>query len=135
MSLLEIIFLCFFAASFAGLVAFFMKKAPLLAALPKTTHVFEKKENQPLVVLMKIKEKAENLPALKNFSIEILLQRILSKIRILALKFENKTGGWLESLRRKAQNDRNKSDKNALKQADNYWENLQKKDDNTNLPE
>jgi len=50
---------------------------------------------------------------------EIFLQRILSKIRILTLKLENKTGSWLQKLREKSQ-------KKKFKENDNYWKEIKK---------
>lgn len=129
MSILEIISLSIFLGSSIALVILFLKKTPLLVSLPKTTPIFAKKINIIPVLLSKTRDKVRTMPLIKNFSFEIFLQRILSKIRILTLKAENKTGSWLESLRKKS-NKNSVSSRNALPK-DNYWENLQnKKDDN-----
>lgn len=55
----------------------------------------------------------------KGFCFEILLQKILSKARILILKTDNKTFSWLQKLKEKSQ--KKKFDAN-----DNYWEKVRK---------
>lgn len=129
MSILEIIALLVFLSSVSGMLVIFWHKAPVLADLPKITLVSEKKQNILLIFLTKTREKLKTLPWLKNFSPETFLQKLLSKIRILTLKLESKTGLWLEFLRKKAQTDRAQKQNN-----DDYWQNLEnsqeKKDDN-----
>jgi hypothetical protein len=68
---------------------------------------------------LKLKEKIKILNPFKSFSQEVFLQKILSKIRILSLKSENKTGNWLQRLREKSQ-------KNKFQEDDNYWEEIKK---------
>ncbi|MDP2930775.1 MAG: hypothetical protein Q8N56_04220 [bacterium] len=125
MSILEIISFSIFLGSFTALAVLFFRKAPLLASLPKTTPVFPKKGFAFSTLLSKTKEKAQTLPWLKNFSFEIFLQKVLSKIRILALKAESKIGSWLESLRKKSSGNHTSS-KSSLPQ-DNYWDNFENK--------
>jgi hypothetical protein len=129
MSILEIIALLVFLGSVSGMLAIFWRKAPVLANLPKITLISEKKQNVLLIFLTKTREKLKTLPWLKNFSPETFLQKLLSKIRILTLKLESKTGHWLEFLRKKAQSDRAQKQNN-----DDYWQNLEnsqeKKDSN-----
>jgi len=55
----------------------------------------------------------------KNFSYEMFLQKILSKIRILTLKTDSKTSSLLQELRQKSQ------EKKDL-ECDDYWEEIQK---------
>ncbi len=133
MSILEIIVLLVFLSSVSGMLVIFWRKAPVLANLPKITLVSEKKENSLSVLLVKTITQLKTLPWLKNFSPETILQKFLSKIRILTLKLESKTGLWLESLRKKAQSDRAQKQNN-----DNYWQNLensQEKKDENKTPE
>jgi hypothetical protein len=53
----------------------------------------------------------------KELSFHIFLEKALMRVKILTLKFENKTSNWLESLRHQNKN----KDFN-----DNYWEELKK---------
>ena len=50
----------------------------------------------------------------RNFSSEIFLQKVVSRARILSLKMDSKTSNWLQRLREKSQEKRNRSN-------DNYW--------------
>jgi len=72
-----------------------------------------------------IKKKTEEFfsrvsSAVKNFPTEMLLQKVLSKIRILTLKLENKTGNCLSRMRQKALIKRNNL-------ASDYWQKLKDK--------
>jgi len=91
------------------------KKLPILAGLPL---VQEKKFNLKSI-LLKLVEKIKALPFLKDFSFEMFLQKVLSKIRVLTMKTENKTFTWLSQLRKRAQD-------NHSKENDTYWEELKK---------
>lgn len=123
--MLETIAIFIFLASLSGIVLMFILKMPLLAVLPKTTPVFEEKgENAIVAFFTKIKERVKTFPLIQNFSFEILLQKVLSRFRVLALKIESKTGRWLEALRKKAQ------ENNKPKEDDKYWDQLEKKDKN-----
>lgn len=99
----------------------FFRKAPLLASLPKTTPVFEVRQNPFLKLWTVLADKVKNLPPFKNFSLEVLLQKVLSKFRVFALRAENQAAHWLEALRKKSQRN------NQVKENDNYWEKLEKK--------
>ena len=60
-----------------------------------------------------------------RLNIEMLLQKVLSKIRVLTMKTENQTFAWLSQLRKRAQDNHNKEN-------DTYWEDLKKlKDKNS----
>jgi hypothetical protein len=118
----EIIFLIVSLSSTAGLVILFAKKIRQLDGLPKTTPAFEKRGDLWRAVWTKVKEKLAKLPFLRNFSLEISLQKILSKTRVLTLKLENKMAGWLEILRKKSQ-EKNR----APGEDDHYWQELQNK--------
>lgn len=98
-----------------SILSLVFKKLPVLAGL---SPVAERGFNlRP--VLSKIWEKVKTLPFLKNFSFEMFLQKVLSKIRVLTMKTEHKTFTWLSQLRKRAQ-------KNHEKKDDNYWEELKK---------
>ena len=119
---LGIIVKIIFGASLIGMLVIFYMKAPLLANLPKTSPVFETKKKAFTNFLEITKEKIKSLPFLKDFSFEILLQKILSKVKIFTLRIENRISGWLESLRTKAK----KNSANNAKD-DKYWEKLEEK--------
>jgi hypothetical protein len=106
-----------FFIGFIGMFVIIFRKIPILAELPtqarqKDSSVREEK----LKILRTIKEKT----GIKLFSSEILLQKMLSKIRILTLKTDNKTSAWLTKLRQKSIKKKNNF-------SDNYWQNLKKK--------
>lgn len=128
MLILEILAKIVLIGSLIGMFVIFFKKAPLLAGLPKTTSVFEKKGNIWLILFRKLKERLKNLPFLRDFASEIFLQKILSRFRVLTLKIESQTGQWLEFLRK-----RSRENKTPDKKNDKYWETIENKD--KNLPE
>jgi len=99
--------------SLAGIIITLFQKIPVLAGLPKSAR--EKTEPFWRAIPMMIK----NIPGLKSFSFEIFLQKILSRIRILVLRMENKIAGWLQKLREN--NQRKKTEEN-----DNYWQEVKK---------
>lgn len=97
--------------SFLGMIWILFGKIPVLLSLP----VREPKESLFLKQFQKIKK----INPFKNFSYEVFLQKVLSKIRILSLRAENKTSSWLQKLREKHQEKKEKEN-------DNYWEELKK---------
>lgn len=109
-NLISLIILVF---SFLGMVFLVVKKIPALTSL---------KINPALVAdegfFVKIKNRIQEVPWVKNFSLEIFLQKIISPIRVLSLKADHKTANWLKTLREKSQQ----------KKTDNgdYWEDLKK---------
>ena len=113
MTLLEIILLSVLSASFIGTVVILVRKIPVLVSLPETEIARES-------LLSKIKKGVIGLPGAQKFDYELYLQKMLSKVRVLTLKTESKTGSWLERLRRR----RNGHDHN-----DDYWEELKKAKD------
>lgn len=114
--MIELIFIIILVLSLIGLGVILMRKIPSLVKLPEPAGDLQK------VVILRIKEKARALPYIRGFSYEIYLQRILSRIRVLTLKTDNKTSGWLEGLRRK-------QNKNNGSNNDKYWEELKKAKD------
>ncbi len=100
--------------SLLGMGVIILRKIPVLVELPE---VIKKPSGEPF--WPKLKRKIKNTPGLKSFSYEIFLQKLLSRIRILSLKSENKTGSWLQRLREK-------SKKNKFQENDNYWEEIKK---------
>jgi hypothetical protein len=108
---LEKISLIIFFASFLSLAVFIWRKIPVLANATAAEGSFGKS------LFGSIKEKFIETSGLKNFSLEIILQKILSRIRIISLKTDQKTFDWLRKLREKNQ-------KKRLEDA-NYWERIE----------
>jgi hypothetical protein len=92
-----------------------LRKIPVLVELPEIPAAIINWRS----IFFKLKEKIKILSPFKSFSYEVFLQKILSKIRIISLKSENKTGSWLQKMREKSQ-------KNKFQENDNYWEEVKK---------
>lgn len=107
--MLELIATIVFLGSVFGIVFILLKKIPILAEMPSLA---EGQKRESLV--SKIKEKFKNLPLIRDIFSGILLQKTLSKIRVLTLKVESKTAAWLQKLRVKSQTEKEKV-------KDNYW--------------
>lgn len=112
MGMFELILISIFLTSFAGIMFIAVKKIPALANLPAESHIKE-----PL--LLKIKGKIKNFPGTEIIDYEVYLQKILSKVRVLMLKIEQKTAHWLEQLRQKSR-------QKIKSRKDKYWEELKK---------
>lgn len=107
----EIILFC----SLLGMGIIILRKIPVLSELPEIpVDRINWKD-----ILLNLKERIKNLSPFKSFSHEVFLQKILSKIRILSLKSENKIGSWLQKLRERAQKKKNLEN-------DSYWEEVKK---------
>lgn len=122
----EILALIILIGSFLGMLVIFLRKIPILATLPP-----EIKEPQQGLVF-RLKSRISRFRPVKSFSSEALLQKILSKIRVLNLKIEHRTSNYLQKMRENSR--RKKVDEN-----DNYWEELKKTsyrkpDDEDDLP-
>ena len=94
--------------SFLGMIWILFQKIPVLIQLS------ERPEGESFI--WKLKKKSQNI-FVKKFSYEIFLQKILSKIKILTLKTENKTSDLLQKLREKYE---------RRKEDDNYWDDIKK---------
>ena len=95
-----------------GLMAY--KKTPILIELSEMKKA-PREEN--LVSVLRKKIQSEKF--FSNFSSEIFLQKLLSRVKTLALKTENKTSLLLQKLREK-------SKKRQISKKDNYWEKIKK---------
>ena len=104
--------LVIFLISLTGIGVIVIRKIPILAELP-----LEKIEKNG--TLGKIKEKIKGNEV---FSVEIILQEVLSRIRILTLRTENKTAIWLAKLRQKSVN------RKKNKFSDDYWRKIKRGD-------
>lgn len=110
----ELIVTIILIGSLSGMAVIIFRKIPAIAELPETRFEFDWREK-----VNRIKEKIKSWKYFEKFSLEIFLQKILSKIRILTLKVEHKLGSWLQKLRERAQKKKTQED-------DNYWEELKK---------
>lgn len=95
--MLNLIALIVFLCSLVGLGFIIYKKIPTLNSLPKEAY---NKINWKNIFL-----KLKNSSFLKNFyfNFNIFLQKLLSKIKVLTLKIENKVSQWLQELRKRSQ--------------------------------
>jgi len=109
--MLELIATIILTGSLLAIGIIIYRKLPLLSELPETAPAQSNWKER----LAEVKD----LSPLKDFSSEVFLQKILSKIRILTLKTDTKTSTWLQELREKSQ-------KNKIKEEDNYWEKVKK---------
>jgi len=96
-----------------GLLVLVCRKIPALLAVPQAK-TEEKKES----FVLRFGKVIFKYNPLKHLSYEIFLQKLLTKIRILTLKTDSKTHGWLQQLREKTQN--------KFKQGNSYWEEIKK---------
>lgn len=98
--------------SFIGIITIVVKKMPVLVSLSVTSQekrVFAFGEN--------IKDRMKKYPLIGKLSFQNFVQKILSKLRVLTLKIENKTEKYLQLLR-----ERSKKQKQSLD--DKYWQKL-----------
>jgi MinD-like ATPase involved in chromosome partitioning or flagellar assembly len=99
--------------SFIGMAIIFWRKLPVLVTLEKPIQSSEKS------LFSKVKNRFSNFHPVQNFSYDLFLQKILSKIRVLALKIEHKTTNHLQNIREKAR-------KKKESEGDNYWQAFKK---------
>ena len=99
-----------FFIGFIGMGVIIFRKIPVLVGLPETG--IEK-----LGIFGKLKNRIKNNGTIKSFSKELLLQKILSKFRVLTLKTDKKTSNLLAKLRQK-------SIENRKKFSEDYWKRI-----------
>ena len=92
--MIELIATIILICSLGGIAIILLRKTPILIELPKTV---EKAQKESLTLRLRGKMKNTFPPK------EIILQKILSRFRILTLKTEKKTDSLLQSLRKKTQ--------------------------------
>ena len=96
--MIQLIAFIIFSVSVLGIVFILLKKVPVLVGLPKNGHHGFKKHESIAALEKKIKDTYFHL-----FSKKMLLHRILSKLRIWALKAERKIDVLLHGIRKEAQ--------------------------------
>lgn len=117
----DIIALIVLIVSFLSLSVLIFKKIPALKAMPEPEAIFLKKE-----LKKKIRERTKKVIKERSNSLEAILHKLLSKIRILSLKTDNKMSDWIKKLRERSLE--------RTKDFDNYWKEIKasvkkKKDD------
>lgn len=110
----EIIATFILFGSLIGMGVVIFRKISMISELPEVPVEFNLKRS-----LLKLKEEIKIFQPFKCLSDKIFLQKILSKVRILTLRAENKIGSWLRKLREKSQ-------KKKIEENDNYWQELKK---------
>jgi hypothetical protein len=101
--------------SLLGMGAIMFRKIPALVELPEIPAAGINWG----IIFLKLKEKIKILNPFKSFSHEMFLQKLLSRIRILTLKTDNKTSSWIQKLRERSQ-------KGKFQDNKNYWEEIKK---------
>ena len=109
--MLEIIFSIIFLIGFLGMLFIVLKNLSKLTKLPEKAYA-------PVSVKEIVSDLRES-NANSRFSIESILEKLLSKVRVLILKSDDKTSNWLHSLKQKSQ-------KNTFEN-DTYWKDLRKR--------
>lgn len=110
--MVELIFTIILFVGLIGMGVIIIRKIPVLA---KLSAVEIKKPG----VLGKLKDKVRNNGTIKAFSGEVLLQKMLSKIRLLTLRTDKKTSAWLAQLRQK-------SIEKKKKFSEDYWKKIRR---------
>jgi len=107
--MIEIIFSVILFLSLIGMAFILWRKIPQIVLLPETAPAtFHLKD-----VISRIKSTSP----FQKVSFEMLLQKMLSKTRVLILKTDNKTSNWLQRLRKRSQ-------KKKFDEEDNYWQEI-----------
>ena len=114
---LELAFAIILLTSLSGMGFILFRKIPVMLALPEKNFP---KEQIVSGIKKEIKRGIRKIPGAKKFDYELYLQKALSKVRVLTLKTESKTGSWLEKLRQK---------RNGHNHDNTYWEELKKAKD------
>lgn len=110
----ETIALIIFSASSLGLGGMIVGKIPTLSTLPKTI-----KGDRQAGLFLRLRRGIRKISPLKNFSYEVFLQKVLTKVRILSLRTDNKTSTLLQKLRENAQ-------KKKIREDGDYWEKIKR---------
>lgn len=111
----EIIALILLVLSGAGIGILLKKKIPLLLQFPR-------EENKNLAYYVgQVKERAKENPAVSQIlTPDLMLQKVLSMVRVWSLKLESKTSTHLETLRKRALEKKEKL-------SENYWAQIRKR--------
>ena len=97
--------------SFLGLVFLMLRKVPELKEMPEPELSFLKKG-----LRKKIREKTKEVLKENSNTLEGILHKVLSKIRILSLKVDKKVSDWIVKLRSRSLE--------RTKGLDSYWKEI-----------
>lgn len=97
----ELIATIILVASILGIFIILFRKIPILIKLPEAS-----RESQKETLISRLKRKTKN-----RFPEEKILQKILSRFRILTLKTEKGTDNLLQKLRKKSKENKEENDK------------------------
>lgn len=114
--MIGLISIIIFILSLAGMAVILLRKMPAIRKVPERDFAFGNS------LANGVKRGLKKMPVIKGFSYELYLQKVLSRIRVLTMKTENKTGHWLERLRQK-------NNKKHHISNDSYWDALKKAKD------
>ena len=106
----QVINLLIVLGSLGGIIFILYRKIPLLLALPQ----------EQVKMGNFIKEGIQKITSSQTFKPEKIIDTTLSKARTLVSKTETQTTQWLEKLRKK-------SDQHKEKFSESYWDRLRKK--------
>ncbi|MFA5086440.1 MAG: hypothetical protein WC468_02545 [Candidatus Paceibacterota bacterium] len=95
--------------SFFGLTALVLRKVPEVKAMPEP-EIFKKELRK------KIKDKTKEVLKERSNTLESLLHKLLSRIRILSLKVDKKVSDWIVKLRTRSVE--------RTKGIDTYWKEI-----------
>ncbi|MEK7510219.1 MAG: hypothetical protein AAB567_01525 [Patescibacteria group bacterium] len=112
---MNIVPLIAFLGSLVGILVILYRKVPVLLQLPPDGAGLKIQDFVPGMI-----RKIAKSERWKKIALEKVLQKILSKARVLALKTENRTGEWLEKLRQRSQ-------ERKTRFTESYWEQFKKK--------
>ena len=111
----QIILLLIFLASLAGVIFIVYRRIPSLLELSA-----EGEEVQFRKIVVSSARNLVNSRRVRALASEKILQKALSKTRLMAMKTENQTGEWLEKLRQRPE-------ERKAKFTDSYWDQFKKK--------
>ena len=110
--MLELIAKIVLLGSGVGIAAILYRKVPILVSLPKEENIVERPK-----MASQVAERVRNSSFLKTLSLDVFLQKFLSRIKIAIMRVENKISQWLMVLRERAQ-------KKKVYANDNYWKDI-----------
>ena len=108
----ELIAIIILSGSIVGMGVIAIRRAPALVELPENLPLFDIKKSYS-----QLKESVKFVNPLQNSSVEVLLQKTLSRIRVLALRIESLIAVYLQRLRQQSHNKK-------AKKEDKYWQDL-----------
>ena len=111
----EVVAFVLFLASGIGIYFLLKKKIRALAEFPKD----DGKNTRYYIDRARARVQRGRLQE-DLFSLNVLTQKLLSKIQVIALRTEAKTGKWLERLRKQTKNQQEKF-------SESYWAQIKKK--------